>query len=116
VPIKQALYVLGGGGICHLVQVYHLRKAKWTTLEIKLPDIDDAMPCFRLYPESSAFYFISKGKLYTFDTCSDHIDLVQSLEVNRKSWYGPCHYSDGVLYCANDWGNARQLQLNLGFY
>jgi hypothetical protein len=117
VPIesKQALYVLGGGGLCDLVQVYHLRKAKWSTLDVKLPSFDDALPCFWLYPASSSFYFISRSKLYTFDTHSERIDLVQSLEANRKSWYGPCRYSDEVLYCANDCGNARQLQLSLGF-
>lgn len=110
-PKTESLYVLGG--IDALIQVLSLVSMKWKVVPVSLPYIDDSIPCFIINGKENKVWFISKSKVFNYDTVSCSVEHIRDLTENRKSWYGPSFYANGKLFCPNDDGYARVLKLDL---
>jgi hypothetical protein len=108
VVVEGSLYALGGFSLGNLnfIQKLSLERLTWERIEIGLPNLGPAIPCFKL--KDAEVYLAFNETLY----CLQPLRKLKSLPEGIHSWYGPSYYSRGTLYCSNHRGAAKRLKIS----
>jgi hypothetical protein len=111
VVVEKSLYALGGAvGLTtalDLVQKLSLESLTWKLMQLRLPQADSGIPCFKL--RDTEVYLVVKKTLCSFTGLE--VRFLSTLTEDMKSWFGASYYSGGILYCSNDVGAARSLEI-----
>mmetsp|Transcript_17687 Transcript_17687/g.31812 ORF Transcript_17687/g.31812 Transcript_17687/m.31812 type:complete len:341 (+) Transcript_17687:8997-10019(+) len=109
---SQALYVLGGCGEA-FIQELSLDVHVWKVLGVKLPVAFSYSSCFKLGEGPSALFIMQGTELFKFDSKHHLISRVSDLQRLIFSQYGPCYYSQGLIYASNSEGAPRSLEVSI---
>lgn len=110
---KNCLYVLGGrDGVWYdLIQYLDIEKCLWNTLELKLPQPDSCLPCFKMRPNSTSVLFLLNGKLLVLRTKEERIQLIRNIGSNIYCNGGPSYFYKEHIYCSSSEGYALKLEV-----
>jgi hypothetical protein len=108
VVLEGSLYALGGSyekGALDLVQRLRLSDLSWECMDLRLPQADFNIPCFK----DTQVYLVIKKTLYLFTGLE--VVPVKTLQYDIENWYGPSYYCRGSLYCSYYDGAANRLEI-----
>jgi hypothetical protein len=110
VVVENSLYALGGltyDSALDLVQKLSLESLTWELMELRLPYCGYSIPCFKL--RDTEVYLVVHKTLCSF-TAYD-VDPLKTLTEDIQSKFGASYYCSGTLYCSNDEGGVRSLDI-----
>jgi hypothetical protein len=110
VVLESSLYALGGfcdGSYLDLVQKLSLESLTWELMQLRLPFVGKAIPCFKL--RDTEVYLVVKKTLCSFTGLE--VRPLKTLTVGITSWFGASYYHRGTLYCARFDGAVRLLEI-----
>jgi hypothetical protein len=106
VVLEESLYVLWGyhGGFLDFIQNLSLERLTWKIIWMKVPQPDRNIPCFQ---HDSQGYFVLNKTLYSIKP----LQALKAFPEDIKSYYGPCYYHTGTLYCSFSYGPAKRWEI-----
>jgi hypothetical protein len=110
VVVESSLYALGGFiGLSHLdlVQKLSLESLTWELMQFRLPHADCAIPCFKL--RNIEVYLVVNKTLCSFTGLE--VRPLKTLTEGISSCHGASYYRRGTLYCSDDSGAVRSLEI-----
>jgi hypothetical protein len=110
VVVESSLYALGGhdgSEALDLVQKLSLERLTWELMQLRLPYADFAMPCFIL--RDAEVYLVANNTLCSFIALE--VRSLKTLTGDIRSWFGASYYRRGTLYCSDDRGAVRCLEI-----
>jgi hypothetical protein len=110
VVVETSLYALGGaaGGLwLDLVQKLSLESLTWELMQFRLPYEACAIPCFKL--RDTEVYLVVNKTLCSFTGLE--VRPRKTLTEGIESWRGVSYYRRGTLYCSNELGAVRSLEI-----
>jgi hypothetical protein len=109
VVVENGLYALGGyfGSALDLVQRLSLESLTWELMQFSLPFSGGCMPCFKV--RDNEVYLVVKNTLYSFTALE--VRPLKTLSDDIQSRFGVSYYHRGTLYCSNDIGKVRSLEI-----
>jgi hypothetical protein len=109
VVVENSLYALGGydDSPFDLVQKLSLQSLTWELMQLRLPSAGCAIPCFKL--RDTEVYLVVNKTLCSFT--GSEVRRHKALTKGIQSWFGVSYYRRGTLYCSNDQGGVRSLEI-----
>jgi hypothetical protein len=90
------------------IQRLNLDLLTWQFMELRLPISGRGIPCFQVC-DTQVFLVMDKS-LYSFTPFEFKRLKDLTMDEDIRS-YGACYYSKGTLYCSNDQGAAKRLEI-----
>jgi hypothetical protein len=110
VVVETSLYALGGRSEVlplYLVQKLNLESLKWQCANLWLPAAGYGIPCFKL--SNTEVYLVLNKTLCSFTAFE--VRPLKTLTEDILNWYGASYYHRGTLYCSDEMGAVRSLEI-----
>jgi hypothetical protein len=109
VVVESSLYALGGydGSALDLVQKLSLESLTWELMQLRLPYVACAIPCFKL--RDTEVYLVVNDTLCSFTGLE--VRPLKTLSEVITSWFGVSYYRRGTLYCSRYDGAVSSLEI-----